>query len=201
MGLNDKRKKTLAKITLFAMTTWAFLSANADWQLDPAASDLYFMSIKATHVGEVHSFDTLSGKVDEKGAASLTIDLASVATLIPIRDQRMRDMLFQVDRYPTATVDAQIELDTLVTMPTGSEIDIELEADLKFKGNTSQIMTKVKVSKLNEQKITVRTIAPVVLSAGQLQVTEGLEKLREIAGLPNISFTIPVTFNLTLTRI
>ena len=201
MGLNDKRKKTLAKITLFAMTTWAFLSANADWQLDPAASDLYFMSIKATHVGEVHSFDTLSGKVDEKGAASLTIDLASVATLIPIRDQRMRDMLFQVDRYPTATVTAQIELDTLVTMPTGSEIDIELEADLKFKENTSQIMTKVKVSKLNEQKITVRTIAPVVLSAGQLQVTEGLEKLREIAGLPNISFTIPVTFNLTLTRI
>ena len=201
MGLNDKRKKTLAKITLFAMTTWAFLSANADWHLDPAASDLYFMSIKATHVGEVHSFDTLSGKVDEKGAASLTIDLASVATLIPIRDQRMRDMLFQVDRYPTATVDAQIELDTLVTMPTGSEIDIELEADLKFKENTSQIMTKVKVSKLNEQKITVRTIAPVVLSAGQLQVTEGLEKLREIAGLPNISFTIPVTFNLTLTRI
>ena len=201
MGLNDKRKKTLAKITLFAMTTWAFLSANADWQLDPAASDLYFMSIKATHVGEVHSFDTLSGKVDEKGAASLTIDLASVATLIPIRDQRMRDMLFQVDRYPTATVTAQIELDTLVTMPTGSEIDIELEADLKFKGNTSQIMTRVKVSKLNEQKITVRTIAPVVLSAGQLQVTEGLEKLREIAGLPNISFTIPVTFNLTLTRI
>ena len=201
MGLNDKRKKTLAKITLFAMTTWAFLSANADWQLDPAASDLYFMSIKATHVGEVHSFDTLSGKVDKKGAASLTIDLASVATLIPIRDQRMRDILFQVDRYPTATVDAQIELDTLVTMPTGSEIDIELEADLKFKENTSQIMTKVKVSKLNEQKITVRTIAPVVLSAGQLQVTEGLEKLREIAGLPNISFTIPVTFNLTLTRI
>ena len=201
MGLNDKRKKTLAKITLFAMTTWAFLSANADWQLDPAASDLYFMSIKATHVGEVHSFDTLSGKVDEKGAASLTIDLASVATLIPIRDQRMRDILFQVDRYPTATVDAQIELDTLVTMPTGSEKDIELEADLKFKGNTSQIMTTVKVSKLNEQKVTVRTIAPVVLSAGQLQVTEGLEKLREIAGLPNISFTIPVTFNLTLTRI
>ena len=200
MGLNDKRKKTLAKITLFAMTTWAFLSANADWQLDPAASDLYFMSIKATHVGEVHSFDTLSGKVDEKGAASLTIDLASVATLIPIRDQRMRDMLFQVDRYPTATVTAQIELDALVTMPTGSEIDIELEADLKFKENTSQIMTKVKVSKLNEQKITVRTIAPVVLSAGQLQVTEGLEKLREIAGLPNISFTIPITFNLTLIK-
>ena len=200
MGLNDKRKKTLAKITLCAMTTWAFLSANADWQLDPAASDLYFMSIKATHVGEVHSFDTLSGKVDEKGAASLTIDLASVATLIPIRDQRMRDMLFQVDRYPTATVTAQIELDALVTMPTGSEIDIELEADLKFKENTSQIMTKVKVSKLNEQKITVRTIAPVVLSAGQLQVTEGLEKLREIAGLPNISFTIPVTFNLTLIK-
>ena len=201
MQLGDKRQKIFTKITLLAVTTLTVLTANADWQLDPAASDLYFMSIKATHVGEVHSFDTLSGKVDEKGAASLTIDLASVATLIPIRDQRMRDILFQVDRYPTATVDAQIELDTLVTMPAGSEIDIELEADLKFKGNTSQIMTKVKVSKLNEQKITVRTIAPVVLSAGQLQVTEGLEKLREIAGLPNISFTIPVTFNLTLTRI
>ena len=200
MGLNDKRKKTLAKITLFAVTTWTIISANADWQLDPAASDLHFMSIKATHVGEVHSFDTLSGKVDEKGAANLTINLASVATKIPIRDQRMRDMLFEVDRYPTATVTAQIETGPLVSLPAGSELDIELEGDLQFKGQTNPLMTRVKVAKLSDQKVTVRTIAPVVLSAGQLRVTEGLEKLREIAGLPNISFTIPVTFNLTLIK-
>ena len=200
MGLNDKRKKTLAKITLFAVTTWTIISANADWQLDPAASDLHFMSIKATHVGEVHSFDTLSGKVDEKGEANLTINLASVATKIPIRDQRMRDMLFEVDRYPTATVTAQIETGPLVSMLPGSELDIELEGNLQFKGQTNPLMTRVKVAKLNDQKVTVRTIAPVVLSAGQLRVTEGLEKLREIAGLPNISFTIPVTFNLTLIK-
>ena len=200
MRLNEKRPKTYIKITLLAVATLTILTANADWRIDPAASDLYFMSIKATHVGEVHSFETLSGTVDDKGRASLTVDLASVATLIPIRDQRMRDMLFEVDRYPTATVTAQIETGPLVGMPPGSELEIELEGDLLFKGQTNPLITKVKVAKLNDQKVTVRTIAPVVLSAGQLQVTEGLEKLREIAGLPNISFTIPVTFNLTLLK-
>ena len=97
-------------------------------------------------------------------------------------------------------VTAQIETGPLVSMPPGSELDIELEGDLQFKGQTNPLMTKVRVAKLNDQKVTVRTIAPIVLSAGQLQVTEGLEKLREIAGLPNISFTIPVTFNLTLLK-
>ena len=200
MRLNEKRPKTYIKITLLAVATLTVLTANADWRIDPAASDLYFMSIKATHVGEVHSFETLSGTVDDKGRASLTVDLASVATLIPIRDQRMRDMLFEVDRYPTATVTAQIETGPLVGMPPGSELEIELEGDLLFKDQTNPLITKVKVAKLNDQKVTVRTIAPIVLSAGQLQVTEGLEKLRKIAGLPNISFTIPVTFNLTLLK-
>ena len=200
MLLDDKRPKTCTKITLLAVATLTVITANADWQLDPAASDLYFMSIKATHIGEVHSFETLSGRVDDKGSASLTVDLASVATLIPIRDQRMRDMLFDVDRYPTATVTAQIETGPIVSMPTGSELDIEFEGDLQFKGQTNPLMTRVKVAKLDDKKVTVRTIAPVVLSAGQLGVTGGLEKLREIAGLPNISFTIPVTFNLTLIK-
>ena len=200
MQLSDKRRTAFTKFALLTVATITAITANADWQLDPAASDLYFMSIKATHVGEVHSFETLSGTVDDKGRATLTVDLASVATLIPIRDQRMREMLFEVDRYPIATVTAQIETGPLVSMPPGSELDIELEGNLQFKGQTNPLMTRVKVAKLNDQKVTVRTIAPVVLSAGQLQVTEGLEKLREIAGLPNISFTIPVTFNLTLIK-
>ena len=200
MQLSNKRRTAFTKFALLTVATITALTANADWQLDPAASDLYFMSIKATHVGEVHSFETLSGTVDDKGRANLTVDLASVATLIPIRDQRMRDLLFEVDRYPTATVTAQIETGPLVSMPSGSELDIELEGNLQFKGQTNTLMTRVKVAKLNDQKVTVRTIAPVLLSADQLRVTEGLEKLREIAGLPNISFTIPVTFNLTLIK-
>ena len=200
MQLSNKRRTAFTKFALLTVATITALTANADWQLDPAASDLYFMSIKATHVGEVHSFETLSGTVDDKGRANLTVDLASVATLIPIRDQRMRDLLFEVDRYPTATVTAQIETGPLVSMHLGSELDIELEGNLQFKGQTNTLMTRVKVAKLNDQKVTVRTIAPVVLSADQLRVTEGLEKLREIAGLPNISFTIPVTFNLTLIK-
>ena len=74
MRLNEKRPKTYIKITLLAVATLTVLTANADWRLDPAASDLYFMSIKATHVGEVHSFETLSGTVDDKGRASITVD-------------------------------------------------------------------------------------------------------------------------------
>ena len=74
---------------LLSPATWA------DWTLDNAGSRLSFVSIKATNVAEVHTFDALSGSVGGDGHARVVIQLASVNTLIPIRDERMREMLFQ----------------------------------------------------------------------------------------------------------
>jgi hypothetical protein len=46
----------------------------------------------------------------------------------------------------------------------------------------------------------VTTIVPIVVSASQLNLQPGIEALREIAGLPSISYSVPVTFSLTFRR-
>jgi len=69
------------------------LPAYADWTLDNASSQLSFVTVKAQDVAEVHTFSELSGTVWKDGIASVTVQLASVDTLIPIRDERMREVL------------------------------------------------------------------------------------------------------------
>ena len=71
------------------LLSWASL-AQAAWQLSADESSLTFVTTKATHVAEVHSFKSLTGSVDEQGRVAVSVALASVDTLIPIRDERMR---------------------------------------------------------------------------------------------------------------
>ena len=68
----------------------------ADWVLDSENSHLSFVSIKNGVVAEVHRFDTLRGGVNDNGTAALKIGLASVETNIPIRNDRIKSMLFDV---------------------------------------------------------------------------------------------------------
>jgi len=74
----------------------------AAWTLDNDSSQVSFVSVKAGDAGEVHRFTEISGGLSADGNASVTIQLASVDTLIPLRDERLREMLFQTDMFPTA---------------------------------------------------------------------------------------------------
>jgi hypothetical protein len=43
--------------------------------------------------------------------------------------------------------------------------------------------------------VRVTTLAPLVITAESVGLVAGVESLREIAGLPSISRTVPVTFS------
>jgi len=96
----------LALLVLLATNS----SAWADWTLDNAGSQLSFVTVKAQDVAEVHTFSELSGAVGADGRARVLIQLASVDTLIPIRDERMRDVLFNTELFPTAAAVAQLDM-------------------------------------------------------------------------------------------
>ena len=100
------------QVFIRAFTTLALMLyagiATADWQLNNDQSSLQFASVKNTQFAEVHSFKTLSGGLTKDGNVAINIDLASVDTLIPIRDQRMKEMLFNVVSFPQARVSAWI---------------------------------------------------------------------------------------------
>ena len=70
--------------------------------------------MKATDVVEVHRFNQLSGTIYDSGKrtgdAELSVHLASVNTQIPLRDSRMRDLLFEIAKFPTAELFGSLEL-------------------------------------------------------------------------------------------
>jgi hypothetical protein len=58
------------------------------------------------------------------------------------------------------------------------------------------ITTEVLVSKHSDY-VVVANLQPIVLNTASLGLGDGVEKLRELAGLPNITQAVPVTFVIT----
>ena len=172
----------------------------AEWTLDPGRSNLSFVSIKAGNIAEPHGFRKLSGEIAGDGSARLEIELASVDTMIPIRDDRMRSMLFETELFPTATVDVRVEQAALDDLSIGEGTPASIEGSLTLRGRTSPVTASVVALLLDEDTLLVTTLQPILLNADALGLAPGLEKLREVAGLPGISMAVPVTFMLTYQR-
>ena len=189
------RAKTWILALLFVATpTWA------DWSLNNAQSQLSFVSIKKGDIAEVHRFDQLDGSVDANGNVTLTIQLASVDTAIPIRDQRMREMLFNTNAFPSATLTAKVDASALDKLATGDILTSSLEGELSLHGQKSAVTAELAVARLAPNKLLVSSRKPLVLQAGDYDLLEGVEQLREVAGLSSISKAVPVSFVLTFDK-
>lgn len=167
--------------------------AHAAWVLDNDASRVSFVTTKAGAIGEVHKFTALRGSVSDSGNVEVTIELASVDTLIPIRDERMRDILFETSLFPDATLTAQIDGAALDHLAVGDITELSVGAELAMRNQTQAITLELAVAKLSDSRIMVSSMQPVVITAGQVDLVEGVEELREIAGLPSISPAVPVS--------
>ncbi|MDF1766209.1 MAG: YceI family protein [Gammaproteobacteria bacterium] len=187
--------RTLGVVVLGLITT---SQAFAQWSLEAAESQLSFITVKAEHVAEVHSFQRLEGGISAAGAASVSIDLTSVETGIAIRNERMQSMLFETGLYPSAQVSAQVDAASLAAMAVGETRAIDVELTLSLHGESSAMSAAVLVTRVTEG-LRVATLAPVIVSAESFSLTAGVESLREIAGLPSIGRSVPVTFSLLFT--
>jgi len=169
----------------------------ASWTLDNDSSQVSFVSVKAGDAGEVHRFTAISGTLTNAGDASVTIQLASVDTLIPLRDERMREMLFQIDLFPTATLSAQIDMDVLGAIEPGGSADVTAKLKLDLHDEQVQLAAEMIVARLGDRKLMVSSRKPIIVNAASVDLVDGIEALREIANLPSISKAVPVSFVLT----
>ncbi len=169
--------------------------ANAHWSLNNDASTLSFVTVKAEHVAEVHTFDMLSGEIDDDGNVAITIELASVNTLIPIRNERMQAMLFETNLFPEGNITAQIDLDAMTAMEAGSSETMQLNFSLSMHDTSRSYSADVMVTRLAEGLV-ASTLKPVVVTAEEFGLQSGVEALREVAGLPSISRAVPVSFTI-----
>ena len=174
--------------------------AVADWSLDNNNSRLNFVTTKKGSVSEIQTFKSLSGNIDAKGHINFSIDLNSVDTAIPIRDERMQEHLFNTAKFPAMTLTATIASDTLSAMTSGTSKVIDIKADINLHGIKATMPASVLVSKLSKGTILVTSYKPVIIKADTFKLTAGIDKLKALAKLPSIDYTVPVSFSLTFNQ-
>ena len=174
-------------------------SAFSDWSLVNERSKLTFVSTKATHKAEVQKFTSLGGVVAKNGDVEIAIDLASIASGIEIRDTRMQEHLFEVATYPSAKITGNVK-NVLKALKNNGYAREKLALTLDLHGVKKQIDVAVLAIPAGKKSFFVTTLKPVLIDAKDFGLVDGIEKLRELAGLPSISYTVPVSFNLTFSK-
>jgi polyisoprenoid-binding protein YceI len=148
-------------------------------------------------VGEVHSFTEMSGDITDGGDVTVALLLDSVETLVPIRNERMREFLFDTADYKDATLTAKIEPALVAGMAPGEIIDLTAEGSLSLHGATQPMVIQMQAAKVADGTVMVASTKPLIVDAAKFGMSDGVEKLREIAGLESISNAVPVSFVMT----
>ncbi|MFT5789570.1 MAG: polyisoprenoid-binding protein YceI [Shewanella sp.] len=178
----------------------SFVTSAASWQVTNDESNVNFISIKKGDIAEVHHFKTIAGTLNENGEFTLTISLASVDTLVEIRDERMGSLLFEVDKYPKLTLSAKVDKKLLNSIGVGESKIATIEGKVDLHGKKADIPFTVSIAKLSDSSLLVASVMPVIVNSDSFGLTQGIEKLREIAGLSAISKAVPVSFILNLKK-
>ncbi len=181
-------------LSTLVLTLLTSQTALAQWSLDNDMSSLSFVTTKAEHVAEVHTFDQMSGTLSASGALSIAVELVSVNTLIPIRNERMQAMLFETEIFPQATISSQLDMSQLSGMSPGDSMAISVEFELAIRGVAKDYTADLQVTRTSSGLV-ASTRKPIVVSADSHDLVTGVDALREIAGLPSISRAVPVTFS------
>ncbi|VAW44898.1 hypothetical protein MNBD_GAMMA04-1242 [hydrothermal vent metagenome] len=183
----------------FILLTALLASSNAyaEWRLKNADSNVYYVSTKNVNISELNYFNTLTGNIDKEGKLTIKINLESVETDVPIRNERVKSMLFEVLSYPKAIVTASIDTNKLDALEAGNTYTDTINFKLNLHGVAQELSTTIKAMKHTNGNILITPITPILLSASPFGLEKGIERLRKIARLKSISPTVPVTFSLT----
>ncbi|KAA6184052.1 YceI family protein [Thiohalocapsa marina] len=179
----------------------AMSAGHTGWALDPARSHVAFVTIKSKDVAEAHSFADVAGSVDTDGKATVVLMLDSVETLVPIRNERMRELLFQTTNYGDAALTARIDPALLAGLRTGDIEAVAAEGQLLLHGQTQPVVLDMQVARVADDTLMVASRKPLLIEAADFGMADGVERLREIAGLDSISHAVPVSFVLTFVGI
>jgi polyisoprenoid-binding protein YceI len=168
----------------------------AEWTLNQDSSQINFISVKKNKVGEVHVLTGLTGSVNDNGEVSITINLNSVETQIPVRNERLKKLFFETDIYPVATAVTTLDLTEINALIPGQLMTQELTINLQLHGVQAALPVSVQVSALSDHALWVTLTEPVVLNIEDYALYDGLKTLMALAKLPSISTVVPVTAGL-----
>ena len=192
-------KSILSSVVLSIALSISSFNTLAQLTLDKAQSTINFISTKNEHVSETHTFDSFSGEISEQGKLTITIDISSVETLVPIRNERMQKMLFNISDYSSATFTAQID-PALTKLEAGEMQRATVAGEMMIAGNKAPISFTVMLTGLKDGSINATTATPTILNASDFNLDEGIAALQKVANLKSISKTVPLSFSATFNQ-
>ncbi len=165
----------------------------SNWQLTASQSQLSFVTNKNKTHREEHSLQFKQGHISADNQLSIELDLTTIDTLIPIRDQRLRDILFEVESYPVATISSQLP-DVVELMQT-----VTLPFTLDLHGHQMELYAQVIIQKIGPQMV-VTNFEPVAVNGKDFGLDDAINKLTKIAGLQSIDYGVFTDFKLVFEK-
>jgi len=173
-------------------------NTKGEWTLDVDKSRVNFITIKKGNIAESHVFDDVMGHVSD-GKARITIKPDSIDSRVPIRNERMREFLFETGTYPTIEISADVD-DAISKLEIGDSVLRTIPASLSLHGVTKELNLEVRISKLNDDIMVVASTEPVLVRAANFNMVEGIIKLSSLVNNLAIAETVPVNFSLELRK-
>lgn len=178
----------------FSSPAFAAQAPKVEWFLINSDSRLDFVSVKKGNIGEVHHFESLKGSVDENGKVSVSIDLSSVQTYVDIRNERLKEFLFETAKFPVATLSTVVDPAQFESLAVGQKASTSTEVTLTLHGVTQKIQAGLEVFKLNKGRVLIIPAEMIMLDSSAFGMGPGIDKLKELAKLDSISTAVPVSF-------
>ena len=122
------------------------------------------------------------------------------ANLIPIRNERMQKFLFNTDVFPKLTLTSDLSKQ-LKSLKKGQSRILKTQADLALNGVNKLISLEVLATQHTNGDIVVASFMPLLINPAAYNFTSGIDKLQELAKLPSITHSVPVSFVLTLNKV
>ncbi len=176
------------------------MNCQAAWTLDPAQSTLRFVSVKNEVVAETHRLSNITGQWAADGKVAVTIPVATLDTMIPIRNERMLQYLFAQPQFPTITATTTIKPADIDKLSVGSTQIIKTDLQVTIKDISQTLSAEIAVSKTSDKHLVVHTVSPVLVNALNFKLDTGINQLKDIAKLQRIDLIVPVTFQVTLQK-
>ncbi|MEM8634968.1 MAG: YceI family protein [Pseudomonadota bacterium] len=174
--------------------------AAGPWTLSTDASALTYLSIKSGNVAEINTFGELSGTVSEEGSAEISINLNSVNTNVDIRNERMRNVFFETETYPTATARTTLDMDQFSALEVGNSVTVPVRFEIDLHGETASYDIDASVTRLGVNKVGVDNTAPLILYPEDFNLIDGLGQLQSLAGLDSITPIVPINVSFVFER-
>ena len=121
-----------------------------------------YVTIKSGPLGEINTFNEISGGVQTGGKAEFVIALDSVHTNSEIRDPRMKEHVFETAKYPEAKVTANLNMTQFEVLAIGNSKTVSLDMKLDMHGFVDEREFDVLVTRLGVNEVRVDTTAPLI---------------------------------------